>query len=330
MISHTKNRKGIVINPMLVLVLGLFIALALILFISDPAKKLDAFTTEKNKENLDTLDVGTLALMDSNFVNFDTAKAKTEMIKLIYITNTVPNPTEIDCSSTLTPEHQIYCDNIFISLSPAPPRYSTTPEGITIKVSYHDDTIFDGLEGYVNLTFIDVYEFDQVFTSKLGDFNSCTDPITESCFNESTTKPMTNLTLISMFNDEISVRMPFYYDNLPTDHKEDDCTAYANYSNLTVPNTKIRVVVDKESPTGPYNFTIVHMEKSHKREYPIYCNVSINKGSARDFPVQVVSGDYDLFRVYGWNSTTPDCIAVKDDVLVKKGDTTPVKIKFKC
>lgn len=331
MVSSTTNRKGIAIVPVFILVIGLFIAVALILFISDPAKKLDIFTTEKNDESLDTLDVGTLALLDSNFVNFDTTKAKTEMIKFIHITS--GTASIIDCgATTLTSEQENYCTNITVSISPAPPKYSTTPEGITFKVSYINETLFEDIEGYVNLTFIDVYEFDQVFTSKLDDFNNCTDPITESCFNESTTKPMTNLTLISMFNDEISVRMPFYYDNLYDAGftTEYDCTAYANYSNLTAQNTKIRIVVDAESPTPSYNFTIVHMEKSHKREYPIYCNVSINRGGAREFPVQVVSGNYDLFRIYGWNSTSTECIMVKDDVLVEKDEITPVNMKFRC
>ncbi|MCK5593606.1 MAG: hypothetical protein KAI18_00015 [Candidatus Aenigmarchaeota archaeon] len=332
MVSSTKNRKGnsAVINTILVLVMLLVVAAILISFISGPAKKLDIFTTEKNDETSTTLDVGTLALMDTNFVNFDTTKAKTEMIKLINISST---SSIIDCgATTLTSEQENYCTNITVSISPAPPKYSTTPEGIRFKISYINKTLFDDIEGYVNLTFVDVYEFNQVFTSKLGDFNNCTDPITESCFNESTTKPMTNLTLISMFNDEIFVRMPFYYDNLVSSgfSYEDNCVAYANYSNLTAQNTNIQIEVDAESPAPSYNFTIVHMEKSHKREYPIYCNVSINRGIAHDFPVQVVSGDYDLFRIYGWNSTSTDCIMVKDDVLVKKDDTTPLKIKFKC
>ncbi|MBW6462402.1 MAG: hypothetical protein K0B07_05130 [DPANN group archaeon] len=330
MISNTKNRKGNSITIILILVIALVVAAMLISFISGPAKKLNFFTTEKNEENLDTLDVGTLALMDPNLVNFDTDKAKTKMIKFITITS--GNTSIINCSATTTSVQKNYCTNITVAISPAPPRYSTTPEGITFKISYINKTLFEDIEGYVNLTFIDTYEFDQVFTSRLGDFKNCTNPITESCFNESTTKPMTDLNLFSMFNDEISVRMPFYYDNLVSDGfiYEDACTAYANYSNLTAQDTKIKVTVDKESPTGPYNFTIVHMEKSHKREYPIYCNVSINKGSSRVFPVQIVAGTYDLFRVYGWKSTNPNCIMVEDDILVKKGEITPVNIKFRC
>ncbi|NOQ55533.1 MAG: hypothetical protein GQ477_01865 [Nanohaloarchaea archaeon] len=345
MASNTENRKGIAIAPVLILVIGLFMAVSLILFISDPAKKFDIFATEKNEESVDTLDVGTLTLLDSNFVNFDTAKAKTEMIKLINITSGTGQI--INCSSaTITPDQENYCTDITVLISSAPPRYSTTPEGVTFKVSYLNKTLFDDIEGYVNLTFIDVYEFDQVFTSKLGDFPFCTDPITGSCFNGSTASPMTDLTLIVNFSDDITVRMPFYYDNLVSGgiSDEETCTIPwppttplpmppLSYSNmLSQEDTKIDILIDEESPESTYKFTIVHMEKSHNREYAVYCSISMNTAfsSSESFKVQVVSGDYDLFRIYGWDPSNTECIAVKDDVLVKKDGTTPVKIKFNC
>ena len=368
MVLTIRNRKGsIEISTILVLVVILFVALALILFLSDPAKKLDIFTTEKNEENLDTLNVGTLALMDSNFVNFDIAAAKTDLKKVVNIvtdsTVTPPIITSIDCTppatpppTPLTPDEQKYCDSIDISLSPAPPRYSTTPEGITISVSYPDDTVFENLEGYATITLNDVYEFNQVFASKLDDFPECTTPVTETCFvntipiTELLVPPvitMTDLSLIVTFDDEASVRMPFYYDNFKPGGIEDEeiCTISwppttplpippLSYSNIKSPasDTKIQISIDEESPESTYKFTIVHMEKSHEREYAIYCGLSMNTAfsSSQLFPVQVTSGKYDLFRVYGWDPLKTDCISVKDDVLVENGKITYVNMKFRC
>ncbi|MEA3229561.1 MAG: hypothetical protein U9P44_01475 [archaeon] len=312
------KRKGISISILVVIVITIFIAAALILFITSPSSRLNIFSSEKMKESTESID-SALISMDPNHVNFNTTEAAS---RLDIVMNITSSDTITHCS---TPSE--YCDNITVSLSTAPPKYSTTPEGITIKVAF-DEPISE-LEGYVNITLSGIYEFGDVMSSG-GNLPACTYPWTKTCYTEQPLPPeplLTTLTLSIRLGQDISVKVPFYYDNLNprgiSDEEDLLCMSYPHYSNLIPQATNISI--NSEGPSSPYTFTIVHMEKPHEREYAVHRCVANGTHS-----VQVVSGRYDLFRVFGWDPVKPGCISVKDGIIVEKGRTKTVTLKFDC
>jgi len=226
-----------------------------------------------------------------------------------------------------------YCDYIGISVSNSSPKYTYIPEGITIDISYNNDSVYGGAEGYSEINIPFLYELDRVVLSGGGNVPSCVDPFEQTCYVMPTIPPVpTDITLRVKVGQDISVRVPFYYDNYYGGNgveNEDLPSCEENpigYSNIEAQTTKLSVTV--EGPSYPYDVTVIHAEKPHEREYALYCAESIPDNTPLSLNVQVVSGDYDYFRIYGWNSLT--CVKSLEDIPVKKGTTKAVTLRFDC
>ena len=328
--SLSRKREGIsAIYIILLLVIGIFVAAVTIPFFTKTLSNLGLFSDDKISQDDETLSAEMIRFTDSNNVNIDT---DTLMYSLTGGFNII-SPVEeiIDCLISTSD----YCYYVDLSVSVSPPKYTYIPEGVTISVSFDNDTLYSSAEGYLEITLSDLYELNRTILPDGKELALCKVPFENTCYVYNPAPPVTYLTLRVKLGHDLSVKVPFYYDNYYNGRgvvNEDSAGCEANplgYSNIEPQTTKLNVKV--EGPSESYDVTVIHVEnaeKPHVREYAVACGESISSGSSKSFDVQVLSGDYDFFRIYGWEDF--NCIKSSMDIPVKKGTTKYVTLKFNC
>ncbi|MEA2003714.1 MAG: hypothetical protein U9O53_02010, partial [archaeon] len=285
---------------------------------------------DKISQDDESLSAEMIRFIDSNNVNINTSilKSNTE----IGFNITSPSAVTIHDCSLITSD---YCNYINISVSGSPPKYTYIPEGVTITVSFDNDSLYGSAEGYAEIRVPNLYEVNKTLKSDGKELSICKVPFENTCYVYNPAPPVTDPKLRIKLGNDLSVKVPFYYDNYyegsgVVNEDSADCEANpSGYSNIEAQTTELNVTV--EGPSGSYDVTVIHVEnaeKPHVREYAIACGESISSGSSKSFDVQVVSGDYDFFRIYGWEGS--DCIKSLMDIPVKKGTTKYVTLRFSC
>ena len=329
--SLSRKREGIsAIYIILLLVIGIFVAAVTIPFFTKTLSNLGLFSDDKISQDDESLSAEMIRLSDSNNVNIDTGTLKSSTKIGFEITS--PFATTIADCSLMTSD---YCNYIDVSVSNSPPKYTYIPEGVTISVSFDNDSLYSSAEGYAEITVSNLYQVNKTLLSDGKELAVCKVPFETTCYVYNPAPPVTYLRLRVKLGNDISVKVPFYYDNYYNGRgvvNEDSAGCEANplgYLNIEPQTTELNIRVD--GPSESYDVTVVHVEnaeKPHVREYAVACGESISSGSSKPFAVQVVSGDYDFFRIYGWEDF--DCIKSLMDIPVKKGTTKYVTLRFSC
>ncbi|MCK4927229.1 MAG: hypothetical protein KAS11_02080 [Candidatus Aenigmarchaeota archaeon] len=321
-----RKREGTIgINVIIIFVLVILILALTISILTKGSSSLGIFSDDKVAQDDETLIGELIWLTDKNYVNIN-ANAL-EIGATVGFDITSPAAVTIaDCSASPSD----YCKYISLSVSSSAPKYTYIPEGVTIDISYDDDPVYSGVEGYAIITIPGLYEINKTFLKSGSELAFCKNPFEQTCYIYNPAPPVSQVILKVNVGQDISVRLPFYYDNLANPNTgiadEKTCTVKPKYSNIEAQVTELNVKV--EGPSYPYDITIIHMEKPHEREYARYRGESIPNDTPKSFNVQVVSGDYDFFRIYGWNSLS--CVNSLEDIPVKKGTTKDVTLKFNC
>lgn len=312
-----------------IIVLAILMAAVMIPFVAKASSSLGLFSDDKISQDDETLFGELIPLTDKNLVNIDTSIIDPLVIKSFDLTSPAIPPFTCPAPPANIDEVAM-CNGIDVSLSASPPKYTYIPEGISVIVSFQADA-FEGVDGYSEINIPLLYELDRAILSGGGDIPSCVNPFEQTCYVAQVIPPVpTDIMLRVKVGQDISMRIPFYYDNLADPNtgfnNEDACTDQPEYSGIELQATKLSVTV--EGPSYPYEVTVIHMEKPHEREYALHCIKLISDNTPVSFDVQVVAGDYDYFRIYGWND--PSCVKSLDKIPVLKGTTKDVTLKFDC
>lgn len=322
----SRKREGTIgINVIIIFVLVILVLALTISILTKGSSSLGIFSEDKVAQDDETLIGELIWLTDKNYVNINADTLKNgatigfEIISPVALTIN-------DCSASPSD----YCNYISLSVSNSSPKYTYIPEGVTIDISFDNDSVYGSAEGYATITVPGLYEINKTILQSGSELALCNNSLVHTCYIYNAATPVATVNLRVKVNHDISVRLPFYYDNLVNPNTgvadEKTCTVKPEYSSIEAQVTKLNITV--EGPSYPYDITVIHMEKPHEREYALYCQQSINNGNSNLFDVQVVSGDYDFFRIYGWNSLS--CVNSLEDILVKKGTTKDVTLKFNC
>ncbi|MCK5042806.1 MAG: hypothetical protein KAJ20_02265 [Candidatus Aenigmarchaeota archaeon] len=321
-----RKREGTIgINVIIIFVLVILVLALTISILTKGSSSLGIFSDVKVEQDDETLIGELISLTDKNYVNINANALKNGATVGFEIISPVAI-TIADCSASPSD----YCNYISLSVSNSSPKYTYIPEGVTIDISYNNDSVYGSSEGYATITVPGLYEINKTILQSGNELALCNNSLVHTCYVYNAAPPVATVNLRVTLGQNISVRLPFYYDNLANSNTgvadEKTCTDKPEYSNIEAQVTKLNVKV--EGPSYPYDITVVHMEKSHEREYAQYCGDSIPNDTPVSFDVQVVSGDYDFFRIYGWNGL--NCVNSIEDIPVKKDTTKDVTLRFNC
>ncbi|NOQ37325.1 hypothetical protein GQ472_00425 [archaeon] len=321
-----RKREGTIgINVIIIFVLVILVLALTISILTKGSSSLGIFSDDKVAQDDETLIGELISFTDKNYVNIN-ANALENGATIGFEITSPAAVTIADCSASPSD----YCNYISLSVSSSSPKYTYIPEGVTVDISFDNDAVYGSAEGYATITVPGLYEINKTLLQSGSELALCKNPFEQTCYVYNPAPPVATVTLRVTVGQDISVRLPFYYDNLVNPNAgvadEKTCTDKPEYSNIEAQVTKLNVKV--EGPSYPYDITVIHMEKSHEREYARYCSDSIPNDTPVPFDVQVVSGDYDFFRIYGWNSLS--CVNSLEDIPVKKDTTKDVTLKFNC
>jgi len=321
-----RKREGTIgINVIIIFVLVILVLALTISILTKGSSSLGIFSEDKVAQDDQTLIGELISFTDKNYVNINADALKNGATVGFEIISPVAI-TIADCSASPSD----YCNYISLSVSNSSPKYTYIPEGVTIDISYNNDSVYGSAEGYATVTVPGLYEINKTILQSGSELALCNNSLVHTCYVYNAAPPVATVNLRVKVNHNISVRLPFYYDNLANPNTgvadEKTCTVKPEYSSIEAQVTKLNIKV--EGPSYPYDITVIHMEKSHEREYALYCGDSIPNDTPVSFDVQIVSGDYDFFRIYGWNSLS--CVNSIEDIPVKKGTTKDVTMRFNC
>ncbi len=335
------RKAEISISALLIMVVLLAGAALLILFNSGPADNLNDFSNTTNMDSVMAMDATLLNRYDDGIINFDDTQYKRlsdyELhilydghVSHIYCSYETPGDVT-DVDNNLIAEGDVLCDELdeSITYSKAPPRIDDVHEGLYFKIDPRGDTL-SKFEGNVSIELKELYEFNHIEDSNLVECDGSNKemPCYESLELDNIIKN-DELTIDMRIGDKADFRIPFFrynhgvaYPENVSDDTEVTCIL-DYYSNIDDKDTKISLIVD-----GNYEATIINAEQEYVWEQAIHCSESVDEGY-NDFDVQVLSGDYDRFRVTVFDPKDTACRQTRT-VAVEKGRTNIIEFDMSC
>ncbi len=248
----SRKREGMsLMTVIFIIVLAILMAAVMIPFVAKASSSLGLFSDDKISQDDETLSGELIPFTDRNYVNIDTSVIDLQITKSFVLTS--PAASSFACLPLpITPDELAMCNGIDVSLSTSPPKYTYIPEGISVAVSFQADA-FEGVDGYATITIPGLYEINKTILQGGSELALCKNPFEQTCYVYNPAPPVYQVILKVKVNQDISVRIPFYYDNLanPNDGVTDEetCAAKPSYSGIEAQATKLSVTV--EGPSYP-------------------------------------------------------------------------------